>query len=403
MLPPSDVPSLRQLRLFLLVAGGSSLRAAAREMLLSQPAATLSLARLEERVGTALFERSRSGLLRTPPGEVLAHRAARCFGYLRRAVARLHGSAESRDPRTEQILGMLTVAQLRAVIAMAETDGFSAAAAGVGLRAPSLHRAVGELEQILGTPLVRREPGGASLNATGQEAAILFNLAFGELRAAREELSELSGSMEGRIAVGAVRLSASGILPAAINQLSRALPRVSFLVMQDEYDTMFQALRSGRLDYICSTIRPNIPKDLTGLEICQSELRVIARAGHPLALLPEVTARDLLPFRWVMPHPRTGAAARFRAIFEAEGLPPPSPTVETRLFEVTRALLLDGDFLTVAACSEVARDHSLEGLHILPLAVPAATRPVWLLQRRDWSPTWLQRRFADCLKGVAGG
>ncbi|WP_160121625.1 LysR family transcriptional regulator [Rhodovarius lipocyclicus] len=395
-------PNLRQLRLFLLVASGLSLRAAAREMLLSQPAATLSLAGLEQRYGVELFERRSTGLLRTRPGAALAHRVERCFGYLHRALARLRAGQEG-GPKPEHSLSMLTLPQMRALIAMAEHGGFSAAAAELGLRPPSLHRAVGELEQVLGVGLVHRERAGASLNAAGHELAAQCNLALSELRAAREEINEIKGLMEGRIAVGAVRLSAAGLLPAAITRLSGELPRVSFLVIQDEYEAMFQALRSGRIDYMCSTLRPNIPKDLAGEEICQSELCVICRQGHPLTRLPGITARDLLAYRWVTPHPRTGAAARFRAIFEAEGLPPPAATVETRLFELTRGLVMDGDFLAIAARSEVAHDHSLEALHILPVPVPAAARPVWLVSRRDWSPTWLQRRFADTIRAVAAG
>ncbi|RVT95586.1 LysR family transcriptional regulator [Rhodovarius crocodyli] len=396
---PADLPNLRQLRLFLLVAGGQSLRAAAREMLLSQPAATLSLAALEQRFGMELFERRAGGLLRTQAGAALAHRTERCLSYLLRALARLRAGQEG-GPRPEQAIAMLTMPQLRAVIAMAEHGGFSAAAVELGLRPPSLHRAVGELEQVLGAPLVHRERAGASLNAAGQEFAAACNLALAELRAAREDLNGIAGLPEGRIAIGAVRISAAGILPAAISRLSGELPRVSFLVVQDEYETMFQALRSGRLDYICSTLRPNIPKDLMAEEICQSELCVICRPGHPLTRLSNLSARDLLAWRWVAPHPRTGAAARLRALFEAEGLAPPQPVVESRLFELTRGLVMEGDFLAVAARSAVVRDHSLEGLAILPLSVPAATRPVWLLSRRDWSPTWLQRRFAETIRDL---
>ena len=78
MLPRSDaLPfDLRALEIFLTVCEAGSMAAAARTLSLTQPAVSQSIADLEARTGTALFDRSVRPLALTPPGGILRQRAS---------------------------------------------------------------------------------------------------------------------------------------------------------------------------------------------------------------------------------------------------------------------------------------------------------------------------------------
>ena len=61
---------LNQLRAALTVAEKGSLRAAARELGMSQPARSHSIGELERELGATLFERRSRGMTPTPGGEL---------------------------------------------------------------------------------------------------------------------------------------------------------------------------------------------------------------------------------------------------------------------------------------------------------------------------------------------
>jgi LysR family transcriptional regulator, regulator for genes of the gallate degradation pathway len=203
--------------------------------------------------------------------------------------------------------------------------------------------------------------------------------------------------------VGAVRTAAAGVLPAAIRRFSVEVPGARFVITNDQYDEMLQELRAGRLDCMVSTIRPNVPADFVTEELCQSEVRIICRNDHPLAGRREISTRELAGYRWIGHPPRTGIAIRLRAMFEREGIAPPVVTAESELFELTRGLVLSGEFLALVVRSDFDDDHMLQGLAILNKTVPNAGRPIWLITRRNWQPTRLHERFVDELRAVTKG
>ncbi len=223
-------PNLRHARLFLMVAEGASVHATAHHAGLTQPAVTLCLAALERFYNVALFERRPVGLVATKYGTVLAKRVARCVAFLTGAVRKASRETDASSQRIEKLLRTLTISQLRALVAMDHYGGFGAAAEGLGLRVPSVHRAIGELEGALGAELVYREKRTARLNTLGHEIALLFNLGLEELRSAAAEIKESGGLLEGSITVGAVRTAAAGVLPAAIRRLSTQLPAARYII-----------------------------------------------------------------------------------------------------------------------------------------------------------------------------
>lgn len=77
--------NLRQLRAFVLIAEHRSIRAAARALCVTQPAATRSLRELEQSLGAELVRRSAKGVELTPYGQALHKRAVLILQEARRA------------------------------------------------------------------------------------------------------------------------------------------------------------------------------------------------------------------------------------------------------------------------------------------------------------------------------
>jgi molybdate transport repressor ModE-like protein len=86
----------RALRMFHEVCRAGSISGAARALNISQPSVSAAIALLESRLGGALFERTRAGVVLTPAGDVLRTRAQMLDHLLRDAEADV---AAARDGR----------------------------------------------------------------------------------------------------------------------------------------------------------------------------------------------------------------------------------------------------------------------------------------------------------------
>jgi len=81
---------LHQIRDFLAVAKSGSLRAASRELELSQPSISKSIQQLEGTLGAPLFERNIKGVSLTPFGEIFLTRGRAAINELHRAQEEIH-------------------------------------------------------------------------------------------------------------------------------------------------------------------------------------------------------------------------------------------------------------------------------------------------------------------------
>jgi molybdate transport repressor ModE-like protein len=82
---------LTHLRYFQAVAESGSLTAAAKKLKVSQPTLTVAMKNLEERLGTTLLLRSRSGVSLTATGQELLRHAGEVFALLERAEQKIMG------------------------------------------------------------------------------------------------------------------------------------------------------------------------------------------------------------------------------------------------------------------------------------------------------------------------
>src|SRR5437764_14178798 len=86
--------TLGQLRTFLAVASTGSVRAAADQLVVTQPAVSSALAAVRKQVGVALVARDGRGLRLTPAGAALAERARAALALLDESVAAARGAAD---------------------------------------------------------------------------------------------------------------------------------------------------------------------------------------------------------------------------------------------------------------------------------------------------------------------
>jgi LysR family transcriptional regulator of gallate degradation len=373
--------NLRHLRAMATIARLGSLSAAARAVNVSQPALTQAVAGLEARLGEPLFQRRARGVGATEAALLLAPRIEAALAHIA-------------SPR-------VTMAQVRALSALARDGGYADAARATGLSEPSLHRAIGDLSIALGKPLVVRRGRGVALTPSGKRTARAFRLARAELDAGLAELAGLRGHETGRIAVGAMPLSRARILPQAVAAFHPTHPAVKIAVIEGSHAELLEPLRQGDLDLMIGALRDPAPgDDVIQRALFQDRPIVVGRRGHPLAgRSPGLAALGAFP--WIVAAPGTPLRRQWQAMFSPLGEPAPAVPIECGSVITIRQILMESDFLALLSVDQVALELEAGWLAKVGDAPADVVRIIGVTTRADWRPTPSQRDFLAALTASA--
>ena len=373
--------NLRHLAAIARIAELGTMSAAAHAVNLTQPALTQALARIEAQLGLPLFERRHDGMDPTAAAELLVPR-------IRAAQAQIPGPH-------------VTMSRLRALLALADSGSYSAAAQRTGISLPSLHRAVGDLALALRRKLVERHGRAVGLTEAGAALARAFRLARVELEAGLAELEALQGHETRRIVVGAMPLSRARVLPAAVSRFIRRHPRVRVSIVEGSRAELVEPLRNGVIDLMVGALRePLLEPELAQEALFHDRPAIIARKGHPLGGRTPALA-DLAAYPWVIAGPGAPLRDSWAQLFMAAGLEPPPVPIESGSVMTIRQLLIDSDLLTLLSPDQVAVELEAGWLTSLGEAPPGHERTIGVTTRAGWRPTAVQAEFLDDLRAVA--
>lgn len=395
--------TLSQLRALLATVNGRGVHEAGRLLHRSQPAVTASLAALEKSVGQRLLEKSSRGTRVTAAGQILATRIATGLERLAAAAERAGLPA----PAVRRLCEQTSDAQLSALAALVECGGFSAAARALAISQPSVHRAVGLLADLLGTPLWTR--AGRSIEPTPQARAIAtgVDLLRSELRLARQDLLAAAGRFDGSLLVGALPTARAAWLPRTLVILLHDFPQTNVSIMDGPYEEQLAALRRGRIDLILGVLRePGPGPDIAQEGVFEDTLSIVVRNSHPLARAStgergRITAAQIASLRWLLPPEGTPARTCFHTFLNELGLPAPAQFVDCNSFLTIRAVLLETDYAAVVSTSQVGSDVVRSRLAILGAPLRHSSQPVGWALRAGFRPTQLQKYFMDTARAQA--
>ena len=373
--------NLRHLRAIASIVRMGSITAAAGAVNQTQPAITQALAKLELQLGQQLFERHAHGMAATPAAQIIAPRIESALAYI----------ASQR----------VTMAQMRAMIMLADSGSYAGASAATGLALPSLHRAIGDLSLALKRVLVERRGKGIMLTDQGKRTVRNFRLARAELEAGLTELASLQGFETGRITIGAMPLSRARLLPSAVTVVHRRYPDARINIVEGSFQELIEPLRDGELDLIIGALREPSP----GADVLQQPLFadrpvVLGRVGHPLDHTT-VTIANLAQFPWTLPANGTPLRVQWEKMFADAAVQPPYVPIECGSVITIRQILLDSDFLTLLSPDQVAVELEAGWLTKIADAPDGLTRMIGITTRHGWRPTGMQSAFVETLSDVA--
>jgi len=390
--------NLRHFLALSVMAEAGSLSAAAEQLHLSQSALTQALRKIENSAGASLFYRTGPGITPTTAGQLLVHRSNRALGLMNRAEReiRLHETPDlDRKPPNWRI----TAGQLRALIAIVQSGGYSLAARKLGLAQPTVYRAARDIETRTGVQFFKRTGKGVEVSKSAQQLARYAALMFAEIRQGFEEVREEQGQMQSRIAVGSLPLARVELLPQAVDQLLQTYPEARVNISSSPYAEQLQALRYGQIDWIIGALRSPAPTaDIRQQHLFDEPLVIVVRTGHPMLATAKPDPAALARLEWIAPAKHTPSRDLFSDFFARNRVAAPRRIIECSSLVTTRGLLQDSDRVALLSPSQVRRDVATMQLAILGNPLPDTSRSIGMTVRRDWQPTIVQAEFTNIIQ-----
>lgn len=361
--------NLHHLHAFERVAAAGGIRRSAQEMFRASSALTRSVAKLEQTLGTALFERKGRGMLITAAGERVLVRARR-IDTLLQGVMDDAGAAGAATQATQAAMrqALQHAGRLTAVSLLVDARHMPTVAAAMKLSQPAISASIAKVEAALRRPLFHRSAHGLLPTEHGERWTIAFRRVLAELRHMEADLAALGGALEGVVNVGALPFARTTLLPDAVVALHAMHPRLCTRTFEKTYQELCAGLLDGQIDFIVGPVRVARLAGLTIEVLFTQGLSLIARAGHPLAAKRRLCAADLAGFPWALSRRGTPLREEVNGLFGELGLPAPAPVVETADVAMLRCMLLRSDMLTATYTLQLA--HEVRAGTLVELALP---------------------------------
>ncbi|WP_244574557.1 LysR family transcriptional regulator [Cohaesibacter sp. ES.047] len=330
-------------------------------------------------VGKLFHKRVRSGMLR-----------------LEEAVLK-HGSPQVQS--NPHLYRQISDSQLTALHAVLEMNSFKAAAESLNKTTSTVHRNFRSLEVLLEQKLADTRPNQIRANAEGEAFYALSKLALREFRQAQSDVEAWKGNFDEAFTVGALPLVQSSILPRALLAFAQEFPQVTVSVVDGTYASMVRQMQRGEIDYVIGALRQSLMSDsIEQFPLFDDALIIVARIGHPLSKLKQITLRDLAAYPWVMPRTASPSRAYFDRFYQSLNRPSHLQCpIETGSFGVLRCILQESDRLGIISAQQATYELQRSILVKLDFPLENSTRAIGVANRSGWFPSPPQSRFLELL------
>jgi DNA-binding transcriptional LysR family regulator len=184
--------------------------------------------------------------------------------------------------------------QLRYLVALADEQHFTRAAAREHITQPALSQQIRRLEDELGITLVERTTRHVTITGAGNVLVARARRILAELDAAHAELLALKGMESGRVRVGTMHTMGPidvSLVLAIFHERHRA---VELTVREESSEELAAMVRDDELDLAFLSVTERIESHGLGLhQLVLEELVVLLEPGHRLAGRRKLKIADL--------------------------------------------------------------------------------------------------------------
>ncbi|MCH4562901.1 LysR family transcriptional regulator [Halomonas sp. EGI 63088] len=270
----------------------------------------------------------------------------------------------------------MTVKQLRAFLAVAQTLSFTQACEHLHLSQPALSLAVKGLEESLGGRLLIRTTRSVRLTPEGESLVPLAKRLLADWDNAEEVMRQHFTLQLGRVALAAMPSFACNQLPTALMAFRRRHPRIKVTVHDVINEQVIDMVRHQRVE-LGIAFEPDASDGLAFTPLFEDRFVAVVPADSPLAEATTVCWAELLRHEFITLQRPSMVRLLLEHELAVQGIELPVAFESHQLVTVGR-MVASG--LGVSAVPALCRQqmHELGG-HCLALTDPVIARPVGVL------------------------
>jgi|HubBroStandDraft_2_1064218.scaffolds.fasta_scaffold00195_20 DNA-binding transcriptional LysR family regulator len=190
--------------------------------------------------------------------------------------------------------------QVRALVAIAETGSFMAAAEHLRISQSSLSHAIADLEEELNLRLLERGREGTVPTEAGRRVLIHARQISACLDSIRAEAANMAGLLSGKVRIGSVPSAAVAFLPRLIAQVVHEHPQVEVLLLEEPSQGMQQLIEWLKNNVIDVALLELPVNGLHVVSLMSDELCAIVSKSSPLARRAKISIRELAEKPFIM-------------------------------------------------------------------------------------------------------
>lgn len=279
---------------------------------------------------------------------------------------------------------MIDLRHFRYFQAVAQELHFGRAAVRLHIAQPALSRQIQQLEEQIGTPLLRRTQRRVELLPAGQLFLQRSDLVLEEVARAVVDARRTGAGELGRLSVGFIHSSTYGLLPSIIERFRHLYPAIELELHEMPISEQHVALARGVIDI--GLLRPQpAPAELEVQPVLEDPFLVAVPRAHRLATRAAVRLAELEGEGMVM-FPNRGSPLfhlRIMGMCERAGF---TPRVVQQATQIHTVAGLVGAGIGLAIIPGCARNLHPKGVHFLDILDhpdPVHVALGWLRGRED--------------------
>jgi DNA-binding transcriptional LysR family regulator len=292
---------------------------------------------------------------------------------------------------------------LHVFMAVAEAGNMAKAAEQLAISRPVVSKTIADLEHALGVRLLDRTPKGVEPTPYGRALLKRSLAVFDELRQSVKEIEFLADPSGGELRIGFSELPAGGLIPAAIDRLSRKYPRMTVRTEQGDAWDVLNHLHQRKCEI--AILRPPSPEQATDLTIhplYHEQMFVVAGARSHWVRQRKLSLADLAQEPWIQSAGEMEPGSPTLEAFRSVGVEGPRLVVLSNSLNLRYGLLATGRFLTMFPNSLLRYGPQRGSVRVLPIKLPRWHVPTCVITLKDRTLSPIAQLFIDRLHGLAG-
>jgi DNA-binding transcriptional LysR family regulator len=296
----------------------------------------------------------------------------------------------------------MNIRHLRFFVALAREGHHSRAAASCNVAQPTLSEAIRQLERELGVPLLhRRGQRYRGLTPEGERVIGWAQRILADEDALTQELSEIRGSLTGKLRVGVVP-AAMPVTPLITSLFYRRHPLVVVNVLSHTSGEIQRGLLSGELEAGLTYTENEPLRSVHTYPLYRERYLLLTPIGTQFDDQTEVTWRDAAQLRLCLLTSDMQNRRIIDRLFVDAGADAPKVAVETNSVLSLVAHVRSGEWSSVLPHTflKVLGPHgaALDGLKAIPLVDPEAEQTIGLVIAEREPPAPLARALLDVIR-----